>query len=269
MKLFLLIFLLCSFIGVSAEHNVNVYVEENGDGFRMYADNYEFCPVSIEVTFKLANLESSEGSKKVFVIPAKSKKNKVTDLITIREGKAFKMSYTMKMTFGNINSDYDKDFKYYLPLKKNVPYKLSQGYNGRASHQNVYALDFMMPSGTEIYAARGGTVIEVVESHNKSCNHSSCNKYNNYITVYHDDGSFSEYNHIKRNGSIVKEGEIIEIGQLIGYSGNTGWTTGPHLHFSIFLERIGKRETIPTKFLVGDGSKAELLVERKYYKRQY
>ena len=58
-------------------------------------------------------------------------------------------------------------------------------------------------------------------------------------------------------------------GQLIGYSGNVGWSTGPHLHLEVFNQNLDNRETLKTKFKTGDGSNVEYLVEKKVYLRNY
>ena len=73
---------------------------------------------------------------------------------------------------------------------------------------------------------------------------------------------------IRRIGQ-VKEGDEIKKGQLIGYSGNTGFSSGPHLHFAVFINRIeGSRTFIKTKFRTAQGEEI-LLKEGKSYTRNY
>ena len=83
------------------------------------------------------------------------------------------------------------------------------------------------------------------------------------------DGTFSEYSHLKKQGALVKVGDAIQKNQLIGYSGNVGWSTGAHLHLVIFKQQIDKRITLKTKFLTGDGKKPEFLQEKKSYTKNY
>jgi len=97
-----------------------------------------------------------------------------------------------------------------------------------------------MPENTDVLAARDGIVIQVVQNNTEGCPKEECKKFGNYILVYHPDGTFAEYVHIKFNGSKVKEGDSIKKGDIIGYSGNTGWSAGPHLHFDCFLPGIKK-----------------------------
>lgn len=73
-----------------------------------------------------------------------------------------------------------------------------------------------------------------------------CAKYNNYIVIFHSDGTFAEYRHIKMNGSMVKVGDRVEIGQLIAESGNVGYSKRPHLHFAVYLQKLKKTEKLKT-----------------------
>ncbi len=85
-----------------------------------------------------------------------------------------------------------------------------------------------MPIGTQVLAARDGTVTEIKESFD------GIGFQSNYILIAHVDGTRAMYAHIKKNGSVVKLGDLVEQGQLIAYSGMVGQTINPHLHFVVF-----------------------------------
>ncbi|AXT60723.1 M23 family peptidase [Aquimarina sp. AD10] len=265
----LIILSLCSLI-VFSQDNFKLYYEETDDGFVILADNDEYSPVSAKMNFTLENLKSSNGNNKVFVVPAMTKRHIITNLSVIDRKKRVKLGYESVYNHGDHNQkEYDKDFNYYLPYGKGNTFWLSQGYNGATSHKNENALDFKMPMGTKIYAARGGVVIDVEESNSKSCTTPECAKLNNFILVYHSDGTFAEYTHIQKGGAKVTVGDQVKIGQLIGYSGDVGWATGPHLHFIVFLQELKDRVTLKTKFLIDTGKKAILLSEKEQYTRAY
>lgn len=83
-------------------------------------------------------------------------------------------------------------------------------------------LDIAAKEGTEVFAVQNGTVIEVDKS----------NTYGNYIKYKTDNGLVIMYAHLQK--SIVKVNSKVKKGKVVAYSGNTGLSTGPHLHYTIF-----------------------------------
>lgn len=114
-------------------------------------------------------------------------------------------------------------------------------------------VDFIVPEGTPIKAAAEGIVVELKQDSSRGCDDEECDKDGNYIEIEHRDKDgrkeYSMYEHIRKDGSLVKVGDRVERGQAIGYSGATGWLggLGPHLHFDVhtyFGEGIDDYETI-------------------------
>ena len=87
-----------------------------------------------------------------------------------------------------------------------------------------YGVDLAASSGTPIKATRAGTV--TVAKYSSSAGY--------YVTLDHGDGFSSQYMHMTHY--IVKKGQKVDAGQVIGYVGSTGASTGPHLHFSILYK---------------------------------
>lgn len=83
-------------------------------------------------------------------------------------------------------------------------------------------VDLAISAGTPIYASKSGVVTTAT-------NHYS---YGNYVTINHLDGYSTLYAHMTYY--VVSEGDTVEQGQIIGYVGSTGYSTGPHLHFTVF-----------------------------------
>ena len=269
---FYLIFtsLLLYFSHVSAQKEIKIYAEETKEGFRIYADNPEFCPITIRVDFGLNNMKSEAGEHPSFLLKEKSSKTLLTTVSIINKYKASKFVYTYTVSLGDDKqTEYDVDYDYFLPFEKGNSFGLHQGYNGTFSHQNENSLDFKMPVDTPITAIRDGIVIKLVENNILVCPKLECAQYNNYVIIYHSDGTFAEYTHINRNGVLVNVGDKVTKGQVIASSGNTGFSSGPHLHLMVYLQRLKTRETIPTKFKIGDGTTTEFLKEGEIYSRDY
>lgn len=249
--------------------DANLFYEKNGKDFELYVENNEHCPVSFEVNIDLNNMISTDGNNKVFVVPPLQKKFKITTLKPKGKGK-YSFKYKSWRNYGDhYLKDFDKDFIYNLPYAYSKAYKVGQGYNGTRTHKGENALDFTMPEGTPIHAIRDGVVVTVVDENEKFCPDKICAKYNNKILVYHPDGTFAWYLHLEKNGALVKKGQKVKKGQLIAKSGNTGWTSGPHLHLEVAVIRIRSKETLKTKFKIRNGNKIVFLEEGYKYQRKY
>lgn len=114
---------------------------------------------------------------------------------------------------------------------------LSQGIRG-TTHQGrmEYAYDFAAGIGTPVYAMRAGKVIGVRDKYPDIGGGRENGAKFNYIWLEHDDGYRSVYVHLQqgfRGKVAIKSGDRVESGQLIGYSGNSGWSSGPHLHVEV------------------------------------
>jgi murein DD-endopeptidase MepM/ murein hydrolase activator NlpD len=124
---------------------------------------------------------------------------------------------------------------YALPFKKKDLIKAISHPKVHFAHFK-YAIDFVLPEGTTLIAPKAGKVIDIkVDSKLGGADPKYNNiKYLNYMTIQHSNGEFSQYAHLKYQGSFVKVGDKVKQGQAITLSGNTGFTTAPHLHFQIF-----------------------------------
>lgn len=132
---------------------------------------------------------------------------------------------------------YDTLFNYALPYLKGKRYKVLQGQNTNFTHKgnfSKYAIDFKMNIGQTVCAIRGGLVVNIKENSNIGGKHKKYLKHANYIVIAHNDGTYAQYVHLKKEGAIVKIGDSIKQGEPIGYSGNTGLSTEPHLHFAVY-----------------------------------
>ncbi len=118
-----------------------------------------------------------------------------------------------------------------LTKKVRVTYDESPAHIGRLKH----AVDFIISEGTPIKASLEGIVVDVKQDSNIGGPDKSFDKFGNYIEIEHRNGEYSIYEHLRKDGALVKIGDKVTAGQIIGYSGNTGWMAqlGPHLHFDV------------------------------------
>ncbi|MNE24242.1 Murein DD-endopeptidase MepM [compost metagenome] len=250
------------------QRDIRVYREFIEGKTVVFADNDEFCPVSVLMRTELENMKGS--LKGIYVlVPAQTKRFVVTEISVINLKKKFNFKYQNSFYLGDINlKRYDVNFPYELPYKEGEEYLVGQGYNGKISHQNEFALDFIMPIGTEVLASRDGIVVDVQDKNTETCMNKTCAEFNNFVVIYHEDGTFAEYTHIDTNSALVKKGDVVKTGYKIALSGNIGWSSGPHLHFFTFVPNIEKgRISIRSKFKVA-GNKLEFLKEKESYLKE-
>jgi murein DD-endopeptidase MepM/ murein hydrolase activator NlpD len=123
--------------------------------------------------------------------------------------------------------------EYALPLRaQESRIRGSPAHKGKLKH----SIDFRVPEGTPVHAALAGKVVFVKQD--SDVGGPSKRKYwnlGNRIVIEHRSEEYTAYEHLRYLGSSVKEGQRVRTGQLIGYSGNTGYTYEPHLHFEVFV----------------------------------
>ncbi len=150
------------------------------------------------------------------------------------------------------------DVAYSLPLDETSHWELGQEFNGEYSHhdeQNRYAVDFIVPIGTPVLAARSGVVMETIGNYNGGGQNAKVYASRaNFIRILHDDGSMALYAHLKENGILVTAGQRVGLGEVIGYSGNTGFSSGPHLHFALQINTGLRLVSIPFRMVGPEGN---------------
>ena len=231
---------------------VCLIVEQNVHKYDLIAINTTTRPVSVNIHLEQENIKSNKNFPLLVILNSKVRR-KIAQFKTdnLLNQSNFKLSYSWMYGSFKIKKS---TFIYKLPYKISSSYVVGQGFNTKKTHSNLnkYSIDWNMPENTEIYAARSGYVVEVKEDSNETGTTKEYLNKANYIKILHQDGSFAVYAHLKHNGVIVKKGTFVSQGKLIGYSGNTGFSTGPHLHFHVGRPHIYKEKmteiTIPFKF---------------------
>lgn len=158
---------------------------------------------------------------------------------------------------GRVGADHDDDYLYRLPYGDHVSFPIIQAYGAKLSHRGTerFTLDFGMPVGTPVHAAREGVVVLVEDSHGFGCASEQCAPLANFVVVLHSDGTTGEYFHLERGSAEVHAGEHVARGQRLARSGDTGFSTAPHLHFGVYrTERDRTTESLAVRFKTRGGA---------------
>ncbi len=226
---------------------VRLRLESRGGRYQAWADNLLHGPVQVTLRFKRNhNVSGSPALPAQATVPARSSVLVATITMTdpIRGGDFELLLDGLPGTPAANPADYD----YRLPFDY-ARVRVDQGPGGSFSHndaQNRYAVDFALAEGTPIVAVREGVVMQVESDFDKAgLNREKYGGRANFIRILHDDGSMAVYAHLRPEGVQVRTGQRVRLGQRIGLSGNTGFSTAPHLHFVLQVNRGMRLESIP------------------------
>lgn len=148
-----------------------------------------------------------------------------------------------------------RDVVYSLAVEESG-FELGQGFHGDFSHgdeANRYAVDLIVAEGTAVLAARAGVVIQAMSGYRDGGTDRSLAGRANLVRVLHDDGSMALYAHLREGGVTVRAGDSVTLGQVIGYAGSTGFSSGPHLHFAVQVNGGGRLVSVPFRMIGPDG----------------
>ncbi|GAB3363931.1 M23 family metallopeptidase [Lysobacter rhizosphaerae] len=224
-------------------------LETSNGRYLAFADNNLAGPIEVLLQARGGGLESDPPLPARATVPARG-----TTLVAVLDGS--RGGELMMDSLPGDPSARPRDVEYLLPLRQR-DFRIDQGFGGSFSHddpQNRYAVDFAADIGTPVLAARDGVVMQVENDFAKAG--LSREKYGgraNFIRILHDDGTMALYAHLREEGALVRVGQRVRAGQMIGLSGNTGFTTGPHLHFVVQVNRGMKLESLPFHMRGPDG----------------
>jgi peptidase M23-like protein len=232
------------------EKAVKVTTEHEGNMTHFYVENDEYCEVTMTFDMGLVNLKGNTRFPYTATFPPR-KKTEAFEISPVKPDCKWEYSYTNYFKLGSNCATHDDSYVYQLPYAPGNKFKVTQGYNGKFSHKgsNQYAIDWDMPEGTLVHAARGGVVVRVKGDSDKGGASLEYDRYNNYVLIRHEDGTLGHYCHLQKGECLVKVGQTVAAGDVIAHSGDTGFSSGPHLHFCVFKTKDGcTRVSIPVKF---------------------
>jgi murein DD-endopeptidase MepM/ murein hydrolase activator NlpD len=246
---------------------VSMRIENQGDAIAVFVENNNPYGITLSVDGMYENMRDENPPKEI-ALPAGGSVL-YTKLYPKTQGK-YGYKYRYSWIIGRKDAVHDEDFLYRLPFARGTSQFVSQGYNGSFSHfgHSQYAIDFAMDVGTKIYAARGGVVVKTKSDSNTVGATKEFAKFGNFVTIEHEDGTLATYYHLKQYGVVVEVGAKVAQGDFLGYSGNTGYSNGPHLHFAVFKAKdAATTESLPVRFKSEEGIIGEPIRGKSYTAR--
>lgn len=228
------------------ENDSKVYVttRKHAGGETLLVTNDLYAPVEIELEITRAEHVLGAPSKPIRWVLQPRSEIRLLTLSPSGTGTP-RHEHKLRYALGDPRAQH-LTARYPLPWRGG-PFRMTQGPGGRYSHtgpKGRYAIDIAMPVGTPIVAARSGVVIRT--ENNQSGR--GTNPAGNFVRMLHDDGTMGVYLHLKQGSVQVREGQRIRAGELLALSGNTGNSTGPHLHFVVQKNTGLNTVSIPFEF---------------------
>lgn len=234
----ILVGLLIPFVGTASIKDYPFRVEnlQSGRSHAIVAKNDGQAPITVRISLSGENIATDRSFPATIVVPPRSQVQ-IANIFGANPQLGYQFRTNYSHNYGDINAAPLPDINYRLPFQDGLTFQIGQAYGGRITTHNSpdseYAVDITMPERTPIVAARSGTVIDISNWHLYAAKDPIYLDKANSVTILHDDGTMAEYAHLAAAQSPVFIGKRVNLGDLIGYSGNTGYSSGPHLHFVV------------------------------------
>jgi murein DD-endopeptidase MepM/ murein hydrolase activator NlpD len=219
----------------------------------LVAENEFYSPVEVVIALdELRNVGFPPPDIDLrWVVPARSSAE-LLRLATLQANVDAGIRFRYVWIPGDPQSEHRPPQPYRVPFALSSEYLVSQAFPASVTHSTTdsrFAVDIAMPVGTDIYAARSGTVVEVAsDNYRGGFDTTREGAEANLVRILHDDGTFAIYAHLNRSSIRVRPGDKVLRGQYIADSGNTGFSSGPHLHFAIVQNRNLRLDSVAFLF---------------------
>ncbi|TDJ34523.1 MAG: DUF4124 domain-containing protein [Gammaproteobacteria bacterium] len=224
-----------------------------GREFQFIARNDYYAPVEVVLALdELTNIQYPAADQVMRWIVDPRSEFKLLALPAIGDGQEPAAIFRFISLLGDPRSRHNPQQPYRAPFAVASDYSITQAFPLGVTHNTAdsrYAVDIAMPIGTNIHAARGGVVIEVASTNFRGgVDPARDVAAANIVRILHDDGTHAVYAHLNWNSIRVQPGDEVERGEYIADSGNTGFSSGPHLHFAVLRNAGMRMESVPIVF---------------------
>ncbi|MGI9331449.1 MAG: peptidoglycan DD-metalloendopeptidase family protein [Gammaproteobacteria bacterium] len=225
---------------------------------RIVAENECPCPMQVAVWLTAGdNVTIGIDARGLSTVLAAGESRTVLEVRPEQAGSDWSFKYEHGFVPGDPDAVHAPRQPYLPPFGPASAYAVTQAFPDQDTHDTVdswHAVDIGMPEGAGVYAARGGVVVAVAYANFVGgADREAFAQRANQVRILHPDGTFALYAHLAWDSIRVRPGQQVVRGEKIAASGNTGFSTGPHLHFAVLRNGGLKSESVPVEFSNGRG----------------
>jgi len=228
-----------------------ILIERVQDGRRVVLKAINECECTVQFGLRLQNVRNlSFDSKEVLaVVVAPRSEKTMVELLPTGTG-APNYDATWVYIVGKPGAVHRPTQPYRVPYAAGQAFRITQAFPQAMTHvgEARYAVDLALPDQTPVYAARGGRVINVAHEHFRGGAQTAMMDEANLVQILHDDDTVAMYEHLHWDSIRVRAGQVVRAGEYIADSGNTGFSSGPHLHFAVYRNVGLQSESVPVVF---------------------
>ena len=230
--------------------HITVERSEAGAATRITAANHCLCVVTVRVEITQSDLpDIPRGAR--YPLTLEPGARQVIIEARREESARPELEFKWSAALGSPQAAHNPTRPYRAPFSVGTTFRVSQAYPDHMTHvtpDSVYAVDIAMPDGTAVYAAREGTVINVRHDSFRGGTVAAMAEQANLIEILHGDGTIAVYGHRHWDSIRVRIGQHVALGEYIADSGNTGFSSGPHLHFAVWRNAGYADVSVPILF---------------------
>ena len=230
---------------------------EAGAATRLTAVNECLCAITVRVAITESDLADIPRGKRYSATLEPGARQLIVEAHHDEKARP-ELQFLWSAALGSPEAAHKPPRPYRAHFTVGTTFRVSQAYPDHMTHvtpDSVYAVDIAMPDGSAVYAAREGTVINVRHDSFRGGVASAMADQANLIEILHDDGTIAVYGHLHWDSIRVHIGQHVALGEYIADSGNTGFSSGPHLHFAVWRNTGDADVSVPIQF-AGPGATA-------------